>query len=133
MATTHAWWLEAADQPSETHRALAVKHQQSLTKPPGSLGDLETVAETIAAIQATETPRAERVGITVFAGDHGVAEEGVSAFPQVVTAEMIKNFARGGAAISVLARELGAKLEVINTGTVTPHEAMSESDLPGGC
>jgi len=62
----------------------------------------------------------------VFAGDHGVAEEGVSLFPQAVTAEMVKNFARGGAAISVLARQLGATLEVVNLGT-----AFDTGELPG--
>jgi nicotinate-nucleotide--dimethylbenzimidazole phosphoribosyltransferase len=64
--------------------------------------------------------------ITVFAGDHGVVAESVSAFPQVVTAEMVRNFARGGAAISVLAREWDARLEVINVGTAQPLE-----ELPG--
>ena len=59
----------------------------------------------------------DRIWITVFAGDHGVVAEGVSAFPQAVTAEMVRNFARGGAAISVLAREWNARLEVVNVGT----------------
>ncbi|MCC8988118.1 MAG: nicotinate-nucleotide--dimethylbenzimidazole phosphoribosyltransferase, partial [Candidatus Contendobacter sp.] len=67
-----------------------------------------------------------KVWISVFAGDHGVVAEGVSAFPQVVTAEMVRNFARGGAAISVLAREWNARLEVVNVGTVQPLD-----DLPG--
>jgi nicotinate-nucleotide--dimethylbenzimidazole phosphoribosyltransferase len=61
----------------------------------------------------------ERVHITVFAGDHGITAEGVSAFPQAVTAEMLRNFARGGAAISVLARSLGASFEVVNLGTAS--------------
>jgi nicotinate-nucleotide--dimethylbenzimidazole phosphoribosyltransferase len=68
----------------------------------------------------------EHVFISVSAGDHGIAAEGVSAFPQAVTAEMVKNFARGGAAISVLAKQLGATLEVVNLGT-----AFDTGDLPG--
>lgn len=69
-------------------------------------------------MQGRAQPRVERVHIAVYAADHGVAAEGVSAFPQAVTGEMVRNFATGGAAISVLARELGATLEVINLGTV---------------
>lgn len=90
----------------------------SLTKPPGSLGRLEEIVITLAAMQGRERPRADAVWISVFAGDHGVAAEGVSAFPQSVTAEMVRNFARGGAAISVLADRLNARLEVVNMGTV---------------
>ncbi|KXS53504.1 MAG: nicotinate-nucleotide--dimethylbenzimidazole phosphoribosyltransferase [Marinobacter sp. T13-3] len=104
--------------PSALHGERARDRQQVLTKPPGSLGDLERVAVELAALQGCDTPTLERVHISVFAGDHGVCEEGISAFPQAVTAQMIANFAGGGAAISVMARELGAELEVINLGTV---------------
>ena len=100
--------------------------QDSLTKPPGALGRLEELAITLAAAQGTLTPCVDRPWIAVFAADHGVVAEGVSAFPQAVTAEMIRNFARGGAAISVIARSLGAELEVVNLGTVGEVE-----DLPG--
>ena len=96
----------------------AVRRQAQLTKPPGALGRLEAVAIQLAALQGVERPSLERVRIAVFAGDHGVVAEGVSAFPQAVTGEMVKNFARGGAAISVLAREIGAVLEVVDLGTV---------------
>ena len=99
-------------------RLTAKAHQSLLTKPPGALGRLEEMAIRLAALQSTAKPKVEKVHISVFAGDHGVAVEGVSAFPQAVTAEMVRNFARGGAAISVLAREIGANLEVINLGTV---------------
>jgi len=102
----------------EDAMAAARARQNSLTKPPGALGMLETVAIQLAGMQGQVCPNADKVWISVFAGDHGVAAEGVSAFPQAVTAEMVKNFARGGSAISVLARELGARLEVINLGTV---------------
>jgi nicotinate-nucleotide--dimethylbenzimidazole phosphoribosyltransferase len=89
-----------------------------LTKPPGSLGRLEQLAQQLAAMQGSERPALEHIHITVFAADHGVAAEGVSAFPQAVTVAMIANFANGGAAISVLAQELGAALEVVDVGAV---------------
>jgi nicotinate-nucleotide--dimethylbenzimidazole phosphoribosyltransferase len=103
--------------PDADARQAAVARQSQLTKPPGALGRLEEIAIHLAALQGTEQPCVDKVHITVFAGDHGVAAEGVSAFPQAVTAEMVKNFARGGAAICVAARALGAQLEVINLGT----------------
>ena len=96
----------------------ANNRQRQLTKPPGSLGILEELAVKFSAIQNTQQPRIDNIHITIFAADHGIADEGVSAFPQVVTAEMIKNFARGGAAISVLAKENNAHLEVVDLGTV---------------
>lgn len=112
------WMTAAAAAPDESSGAAAQARQGQLTKPPGSLGRLEEVAIRLAALQGSERPRVEQIAITVFAGDHGVAEEGVSAFPQAVTVEMIKNFSRGGAAISVLARALGATLEVVDCGAV---------------
>lgn len=112
--------------PDAAVAAAARSRQDSLTKPPGSLGRLEELAIMLAAAQGAETPHVERPWIAVFAADHGVVAEGVSAFPQAVTAEMIRNFARGGAAISVIARTLGAELEVVNLGTVGDLE-----DLPG--
>ncbi len=98
--------------------AAAEAHQRQLTKPPGALGRLEDLAIWLAARQASASPSCERVAICVFAADHGLAEAGVSAFPQAVTGEMVKNFARGGAAINVLARGLGARLEVVDLGCV---------------
>lgn len=112
-------WLNQPPKPLDAASGDAARARQGqLTKPPGSLGELEEVAIRLAAAQGRERPRADSVWISIFAGDHGVMEEGVSAFPQAVTAEMIKNFARGGAAISVLARTLGARLEVVDLGTV---------------
>lgn len=112
-------WLE---QPiatvSKQDITAANERQRQLTKPPGSLGKLEELAIHFSAVQKTQQPKVDNVHISIFAADHGIAKEEVSAFPQVVTTEMIKNFARGGAAISVLANELGAKLEVIDLGTV---------------
>ena len=83
---------------------LAALRQQNLTKPPGSLGRLEELAVWLAQWQAREKPRLERVTIAVFAGNHGIASRGVSAYPQAVTAQMVANFAAGGAAINQIAR-----------------------------
>lgn len=119
--TTNSLWLDDEPQAIDTRAAEGARaRQQTLTKPPGSLGDLEMLAIRLAGWQRRECPGVERVHITVFAGDHGIAAEGVSAFPQAVTGEMLRNFARGGAAISVLARSIGASLEVVNLGTVSP-------------
>ncbi|MCC6202784.1 MAG: nicotinate-nucleotide--dimethylbenzimidazole phosphoribosyltransferase [Gammaproteobacteria bacterium] len=98
----------------------ARERQAQLTKPPGSLGRLEEIAIAFAGWQATPVPRIDRVLVRVFAADHGIVAEGVSAFPQAVTVEMIRNFTRGGAAISVLSREAGADFRVINLGTAAP-------------
>jgi nicotinate-nucleotide--dimethylbenzimidazole phosphoribosyltransferase len=111
--------------PSETHAKLARQRQANLTKPAGSLGHLERLAIDLAALQATDRPRALRVPIIIFAGDHGVAARGVSAYPSDVTVQMLYNFASGGAAISVLARELGVPLLVVDAGT------LSEQPVPG--
>lgn len=101
-------------------REAAISRQGDLTKPPGALGRLEDVAIQLAALQGCGKPCVERVWISVFAADHGVATAGVSAFPQAVTAQMIANMAAGGAAISVLAKRIGAELELIDLGTVAP-------------
>ncbi|MEA3278373.1 MAG: nicotinate-nucleotide--dimethylbenzimidazole phosphoribosyltransferase [Pseudomonadota bacterium] len=96
--------------------AAARARQARLTKPPGALGELESIAIRLAAMQGRDRPELERVQIALFAADHGVANRGVSAFPQSVTAQMVRNIAGGGAAVSVLARELGAGLEVVDLG-----------------
>jgi nicotinate-nucleotide--dimethylbenzimidazole phosphoribosyltransferase len=112
-------WLDEEPKPLNSEATAAARARQGeLTKPPGALGELETLAISFAGWQGRVQPSIERVHISVFAADHGVTEEGVSAFPAAVTAEMIRNFVRGGAAISVLARALNATLEVINLGTV---------------
>lgn len=113
-----AWWAKPAATPDRHAADAARVRQQTLTKPPGSLGRLESLAEHLAACQGVTCPKVDTVWISVFAADHGVAEEGVSAFPQEVTGEMVRNFAGGGAAISVLARMLDATLDVVNLGTV---------------
>ncbi|MFO1372031.1 MAG: nicotinate-nucleotide--dimethylbenzimidazole phosphoribosyltransferase [Candidatus Competibacteraceae bacterium] len=123
---THHWFEEPISTLDAATLAAARERQTQLTKPPGSLGRLEELGITLAAMQGSQQPRMDKIWISVFAGDHGVVAEGVSAFPQVVTAEMVRNFARGGAAISVLAQEWGARLEVVNVGTVQSLE-----ELPG--
>lgn len=118
-------WLAASSRiPDRAAARAAAARQDTLTKPPGSLGRLEALAVQLAGLQGRERPSAARVRIAVFAADHGVAAEGVSAFPQAVTGEMLRNFAGGGAAIAVLARELGATLEVVNLGTVNDPGAI---------
>lgn len=123
---TQSWWLNPC-KPVDTQAVeQAQARQQQLTKPAGSLGQLESVAVQLAGLQGRIKPSLEQVWIAIFAGDHGVVAEGVSAFPQEVTGQMLLNFVSGGAAISVLARQLGASLEVVDLGTVTPS-----LNLPG--
>ena len=91
----------------------AALRQQALTKPPGSLGRLEDLAIWLARWQRREIPKLERVTVAVFAGNHGIAARGVSAYPQAVTAQMVANFASGGAAINQIAALAGADLLVV--------------------
>tara|TARA_R110002167_G_scaffold191891_4_gene394268 strand:+ start:673 stop:1746 length:1074 start_codon:yes stop_codon:yes gene_type:complete len=109
-----------AKSPNQSFFTRATQHQNQLTKPPGSLGKLESLAIQLASLQESNSPKIDNILIQIFAADHGVVDEGVSAFPQAVTAEMIKNFSTGGAAITVLAKSLGADFGVINLGTVLP-------------
>src|SRR5262245_37883797 len=92
--------------------AAVAAREARLTKPPGSLGRLEDIVGWLARWQGT-TPRLDRVAILVFAGNHGVVAQGVSAYPAEVTAQMVANFAAGGAAINQLARMAGANLQVV--------------------
>ncbi|MDP2645298.1 MAG: nicotinate-nucleotide--dimethylbenzimidazole phosphoribosyltransferase [Desulfobacterales bacterium] len=95
---------------------VAQQRLDNLTKPPGSLGRLEEFAIRLVAIYETEMPEIPKKVVFTFAGDHGVAEEGVSAFPQEVTPQMVLNFIKGGAAINVLARHAGADVIVVDIG-----------------
>lgn len=120
-------WLYQSIQPLNSHRYTeALAYQNQLTKPPGSLGRLEALGAFFATVQGQLKPELDRVSIRVFAADHGVAQEGVSAFPQAVTAEMVRNFSRGGAAITVLARQLKADFKVVNVGTLDQLETLSQ-------
>ncbi|MEO5329196.1 MAG: nicotinate-nucleotide--dimethylbenzimidazole phosphoribosyltransferase [Magnetococcus sp. THC-1_WYH] len=113
-------WIHSHIPPiSIAHTQRASQRQDQLTKPPGSLGTLEALAIRSAGWLASDTPAFERIRIVVFAGDHGIAAAGVSAFPQAVTVEMVRNFSNGGAAICVLAQESGAELEVVDAGVIT--------------
>lgn len=102
----------------KTWLARAQERQNTLTKPPGSLGRLEEIANRICAIQQTLSPNVDQAAILVFAGDHGVCEEGVNPFPQSVTRQMLQNFLSRGAAINALAAAANAQLIVVDTGVV---------------
>lgn len=102
--------------PLDTDAAsLARHHLAALTKPPGSLGRLEAIAEHLAAIQG-RPPSVTNKALVIFAADHGVAARGVSAYPAEVTAQMVLNFIRGGAAANVLARQAAASVTVVDVG-----------------
>ncbi len=96
--------------------AQARRRQDTLTKPTGSLGRLEEVSIRLAGIFGTPTPEIHRKVIILAAGDHGVSAEGVSAYPQEVTAQMVLNFLGGGAGINVLARHVGAEVVIVDVG-----------------
>ncbi len=115
--------------------AAATERSGQLTKPPGSLGQLEGLAIWMAGWQGTDKPRADRAQICIFAGNHGVAAQGVSAFPVEVTAQMVGNFLADGAAINQLAKTFGAKLTVRALELETPTAdfaqgpAMTEAEV----
>jgi nicotinate-nucleotide--dimethylbenzimidazole phosphoribosyltransferase len=114
--------LDAGGAPDAAAGAAAQRHLDSLTKPPGSLGRLEELAVRLASLRGG-APRVDQPMIFTFAADHGVAAEGVSAYPQIVTAQMVENFLRGGAAINVLARQAGARVVVADFGVAHPVAA----------
>jgi nicotinate-nucleotide--dimethylbenzimidazole phosphoribosyltransferase len=95
---------------------LASQRQKELTKPPGSLGVLETLSIKMAGIRGEQFPQVKKKVVVVMAADHGVVAEGVSAYPSEVTRQMVANFAKGGAAINVLARHVGAQVIVVDVG-----------------
>ena len=88
----------------------------SLTKPPGSLGKLETIATHVATVQRSVRPTARRKVVLVMAGDHGVVSEGVSPYPSEVTTQMVANFCAGGAAINQIAESVGAEVRIFDVG-----------------
>jgi nicotinate-nucleotide--dimethylbenzimidazole phosphoribosyltransferase len=110
-----------------------IRRQVELTKPPGSLGRLEEIASWLAAWQGRAQPRVERPRIAVFAGTHGIAKRGVSAYPPEVTQQMVKNFLNGGAAINQLAAAIDADLRIYEldldhpTDDFTQGPAMNEA------
>ncbi len=103
--------------------ARAEARQLNLTKPPGSLGRLEEISIRLAGIFGTERPVIRDKAVIVAAGDHGVVAQGVTGYPQEVTAQMVLNFLSGGEAISVLCRQLGVRQVIVDAGVVSdlPH------------
>ena len=128
MITNH-WYSKPCPIISSSAQQAAKSRQANLTKPIGSLGELETIAEQFAAWQNTSNPTLEQVMIRVFAGDHGICKQNVSAFPQEVTAQMVMNFLHGGAAISVLSDAANANFAVVTMGLSNPLPHISSNKL----
>lgn len=116
------WQIEGLDE--HVMREAEARWDQ-LTKPQGSLGLLEEIGIRLAGIQGTVFPRVEKRAVVVMCGDHGVVQEGVSAYPPEVTGLMMHNFSRGGAAINVFARQMGAEVHVVDVGSCM------EGEIPG--
>ena len=108
----------------EAAMKAARARQDTLTKPRGSLGRLEELSIQLAGMKADPLPSVERKAVIVMAADHGVAREGVSAYPSDVTAQMVLNFVRGGAAINVLAHQARARVTVVDIGVTADFEPM---------
>lgn len=129
--------LGALPEPDADARAEAAARQAALTKPAGSLGRLEDVAVFMAGWQGRARPRIDRGRVAIFAGNHGIAARGVSAFPPAVTAEMVRNFQNGGAAINALAGAAGLELVVVPlmlnvpTADFTVEPAMTQAACLG--
>jgi nicotinate-nucleotide--dimethylbenzimidazole phosphoribosyltransferase len=120
---------------NETTMAAAKARQDTLTKPPGSLGRLEELSIQLAGIAGKEIPTIKDKVIITMAGDHGVVAEGVSAFPQEVTPQMVLNFLHGGAAINVLARHVGARITIVDMGVAAdmqPHPLLVVKKIAHG-
>lgn len=133
---TH-WYHTPCPPPCGDSRIAAQKYQAQLTKPAGSLGRLEDIAVDFAGWQSTFKPVLEQVMVRVFAADHGVCVQGVSAFPQQVTAQMVVNFVNGGAAICALCEAANADFSVVNMGLATSlppikSEQLIVSDVAAG-
>ncbi|NQU69515.1 MAG: nicotinate-nucleotide--dimethylbenzimidazole phosphoribosyltransferase, partial [Rhodospirillales bacterium] len=112
-------------------RAAAKVRTDQLTKPQGSLGKLEDLAQWLAAWQGREIPRLDKVQVLVFAGNHGVVAQGVSAFPAEVTVQMVANFETGGAAINQLCAVAGAELKVLALDLDTPTADFTQAPAMG--
>lgn len=119
----------------DAHARAVATALDAKTKPPGSLGALERLAARIARVQRRLDPRIEHAQTLVFAGDHGIAAAGVSAYPREVTAQMVMNFLAGGAAICVLSRQFDADLTVVDAGVAAelpPHPRLLDRKLGFG-
>jgi nicotinate-nucleotide--dimethylbenzimidazole phosphoribosyltransferase len=108
--------IQKIKEPNREYGEIAKRHLDKLAKPVGSLGMLEDIAERLSVITENRSSFINKKVIFTFAGDHGVTEEGISAYPREVTAQMVLNFIRGGAAINVLARHAGAEVVVVDIG-----------------
>ena len=118
--------LAGASGPDTAARAAAEARNGQLTKPPGALGRLEELAIWAAGWQGTDRPHCDAPQIIIFAGNHGVAAKGVSAFPPEVTHQMVANFEHGGAAINQLAKTFGASLKVVPLDLDAPTTDFTE-------
>ena len=136
--------------PNVANREATRAREATLTKPPGALGRLEAISQTIASWQKDYPPRAERIVVAVFAGNHGVVAQGVAAYPQAVTAQMVANFQRGGAAVNQICKSFDLGLKVFElaleypTKDITQEAALDEKEcaatfaygmeaIAGGC
>jgi nicotinate-nucleotide--dimethylbenzimidazole phosphoribosyltransferase len=120
---------------NEPLQAALVSQINQKTKPLGALGRLETLALQLGLVQKTERPTLQQPTMLVFAGDHGIVAEGVSPYPQAVTAQMVLNFLNGGAAINVFARQHGFDLHVVDSGVnavFQPHPLLIDAKLGMG-
>ena len=127
--------LEAINPVSPLRLQTAQAHLDSLTKPPRSLGLLEDLAKKYTAIRDTDHPAINKKAVIVFAADHGVTEEGISAYPAQVTPQMVQNFLNGGAAINVLARQQNAEILVVDMGVnhrLAPHPDLLDRKIAFG-
>ena len=124
--------VAAVVEPDAAAGAAVQERLDLKTKPRGSLGGLERLAVRIAGIQRTAAPSLGTPVVVVCAADHGVAAEGVSAYPSSVTAQMVANYAAGGAAVSVLARRAGARLVVVDCGVAEPLPVPGRARPPAG-
>jgi nicotinate-nucleotide--dimethylbenzimidazole phosphoribosyltransferase len=132
------------------HASLARAHEAQLTKPPGALGKLEGIAEWMSTWQGQHPPKVERTVVAVFAGNHGVVAQGVAAYPQAVTQQMVANFQNGGAAVNQICKTFDLGLKVFElalehpTADITQEAALSEQEcaatfaygmeaIAGGC
>ncbi|WCK53994.1 nicotinate-nucleotide--dimethylbenzimidazole phosphoribosyltransferase [Aneurinibacillus sp. Ricciae_BoGa-3] len=120
--------LERIAPPDASIMQIVQARVDNLTKPPGSLGELERMAVRLAGIQQNEHPVLDKRAVVVMCGDHGIVEEGVSAFPADVTGMMMGNFARGGAAINVFSRLMNADVRVVDIGSKL--EELPEGIIP---
>ena len=118
------WWQQPIAALDLDSQAAALARQATLTKPAGALGQLETLAVQVAALQGRAQPTLDRPWISVFAADHGITQAGVSAYPSAVTAQMVSNFVQGGAAINVLARQIKASFEIVDVGVAADTSQM---------